>query len=63
MDMSFQSFDTRRAFFTAAATAATLCGTSLLAGCNTVEGVGQDVERLGDKIGDEARDQRRKNRE
>lgn len=28
------------------------------AGCNTVEGVGQDVEALGDNIEDAARDAR-----
>jgi predicted small secreted protein len=32
-----------------------------VSGCNTVEGVGQDVENLGDAIGDEAREQKRKN--
>jgi predicted small secreted protein len=52
-----------RRFFVAAA-GATLCGALLgLGGCNTVEGVGQDVENLGDKIGDEARDQKRRRRE
>ena len=30
-----------------------------LAGCNTVEGVGRDIENLGDEIEDEADDARR----
>lgn len=29
------------------------------AGCETVEGIGEDVEELGDEIEDEARDSRR----
>ena len=29
------------------------------AGCETVEGVGEDIENLGDEIEDEARDSRR----
>ena len=39
-------------------------GLSLLSGCNTVEGVGRDIERAGDAIQDEAddtRDRRRRN--
>lgn len=30
-----------------------------IAGCNTVEGVGRDIENLGDAIEDEADDARR----
>lgn len=30
-----------------------------IAGCNTVEGVGRDIENLGDEIEDEADDARR----
>lgn len=33
-----------------------------LAGCNTVEGVGRDIERAGDAIQDEAEDTRRDRR-
>ena len=29
-----------------------------LAGCNTMEGLGKDVSRGGDKLSDEAREQR-----
>jgi predicted small secreted protein len=29
-----------------------------LAGCNTMEGLGRDIERGGDKLQDEAREQR-----
>jgi predicted small secreted protein len=29
------------------------------AGCETVEGIGEDVEELGDEIEDQARDSRR----
>jgi predicted small secreted protein len=37
-----------------------IAGTALtvLAGCNTVEGVGRDLERAGDAIQDEAEDTR-----
>lgn len=52
------TIDDRRAFLAAAA--ASLCA-ALLSGCNTVAGVGQDVENLGDKIGDEAREKKRRN--
>jgi predicted small secreted protein len=31
---------------------------ALIAGCNTVEGVGRDIEAVGDEISDEARDAR-----
>jgi predicted small secreted protein len=34
-------------------------GLMMLTGCNTVEGVGRDVERLGDAIEDEAEETRR----
>jgi predicted small secreted protein len=36
-----------------------LASTALLGGCNTVEGVGRDIERAGDAISDEARETRR----
>jgi entericidin B len=39
-------------------------GLALLSACNTVEGVGRDLERAGDAIQDEAddtRDRRRRN--
>ena len=37
--------------------AAALAGTTLtLTGCNTVEGVGRDVEAAGDSVADTARD-------
>jgi predicted small secreted protein len=39
--------------------ALSFAGIMMSAGCNTVEGVGRDVERLGDAIEDEARDTRR----
>jgi entericidin B len=32
---------------------------SALAGCNTMQGLGKDVERGGEKLQDEARDARR----
>jgi predicted small secreted protein len=32
---------------------------ALVGGCETVEGVGRDIENAGDAIGDEARDERR----
>jgi predicted small secreted protein len=32
---------------------------AFVGGCETVEGVGRDVENLGDAIEDEARDERR----
>ena len=32
---------------------------SLTVGCETVEGVGEDIEELGDEIEDEARDAQR----
>ncbi|HEU5284833.1 MAG TPA: entericidin A/B family lipoprotein [Burkholderiales bacterium] len=32
-----------------------LLGTLLLAGCNTMEGFGRDVEKLGDKIEQKAK--------
>jgi entericidin A len=50
--------DNRREFL--AAGAILLCG-ALLGGCNTVEGVGKDIENAGDAIEDEAREQRRRN--
>ena len=51
--------ENRRAFLAAAML---LCsgGAALLGGCNTVEGVGRDIENAGDAIEDEAREQRRK---
>jgi predicted small secreted protein len=48
--------DNRRAFLAAAAI---LCG-AVLAGCNTVEGAGKDIENAGDAIKDSARDNKRK---
>jgi len=38
---------------------ALLLTSAFLAGCNTVEGVGRDIEDLGDAIEDEADDARR----
>ncbi len=38
---------------------AVLVSGGLLTGCNTIEGVGKDVERAGDAISDEARETRR----
>ena len=38
---------------------ALLLSSAFLSGCNTVEGVGQDIENLGDEIEDEANDARR----
>jgi predicted small secreted protein len=35
---------------------------AVLAGCNTVEGVGRDLERAGDAIQDEAEDTRDRRR-
>lgn len=35
--------------------AATLLGTLLFAGCNTMRGVGKDTERVGEKIQEKAR--------
>jgi predicted small secreted protein len=55
------TMEQRRAFLAAAAATAITLGSGILVGCNTVEGVGQDVEDLGDEIGDEAREQRRRN--
>ncbi len=37
------------------ATAVFLVGTLLLAGCNTVKGVGQDLQKAGEKIEDAAK--------
>jgi predicted small secreted protein len=37
-------------------------GLTLLSGCNTVEGVGRDLERAGDAIQDEADDTRDRRR-
>jgi predicted small secreted protein len=37
-------------------------GLVLLSGCNTVEGVGRDLERAGDAIQDEADDTRDRQR-
>lgn len=45
--------------FSTALLGVTLSSAALLAGCNTVEGVGRDIERAGDAISDEARDERR----
>lgn len=41
---------------------AALSFVGFLAGCNTIEGVGRDVERLGDAIEDEADDARDRRR-
>ena len=49
----------RRFLMAAAAVAAAAMGGGLLAGCNTVEGVGQDIENAGDAIGDKARKEKR----
>lgn len=38
------------------ATIVTLCVLGLFAGCNTVEGVGKDVERGGEKLQGSAKD-------
>jgi predicted small secreted protein len=57
------TLETKRVFLAATATVVTLCGAALSGGCNTVEGVGQDVENLGDEIGDEAREERRRDRD
>ena len=43
----------------AALTARTRAESAFAAGCETVEGVGEDIENLGDEIEDEARDSRR----
>jgi predicted small secreted protein len=51
--------DTRREFLAAAALL--LGGAALLGGCNTIEGVGKDVENAGDAIEDKARETKRKN--
>lgn len=37
-------------------------GLVMLSGCNTVEGVGRDIERAGDAIQDEAEDTRDRRR-
>jgi predicted small secreted protein len=37
-------------------------GLTLLCACNTVEGVGRDIERAGDAIQDEAEDTRDRRR-
>jgi predicted small secreted protein len=37
-------------------------GLMMLTACNTVEGVGRDVERLGDAIEDEAQETRERRR-
>ena len=39
-----------------------VAGLTLLSGCNTVEGVGRDLERAGDAIQDEADDTRDRRR-
>jgi predicted small secreted protein len=52
------TIDNRRTFLTA--TMAALCA-ALVSGCNTVEGVGQDIENAGDAIGDKAREEKRRN--
>ena len=36
-----------------------LFSTFCAAGCNTVEGIGEDIEDIGDEIEDEANDARR----
>jgi predicted small secreted protein len=41
---------------------AALLVSTLISACNTVEGVGRDIENLGDEIEDEAQEQRRENR-
>jgi predicted small secreted protein len=40
----------------------TSAGFMMLTGCNTVEGVGRDVQRLGDAIEDEAEETRQRRR-
>jgi entericidin B len=42
---------------------ATVAGLGLLSACNTVEGVGRDIERAGDAIQDEADDVRDRRRD
>ncbi len=37
-----------------------LAGSGLLAGCNTIEGAGRDIEKGGKAIKDEAREQNRR---
>ena len=39
-----------------------VAGLAMLSGCNTVEGVGRDLERAGDAIQDEAEDTRDRRR-
>lgn len=39
-----------------------VAGLTLLSGCNTVEGVGRDLQRAGDAIEDEAEDTRDRRR-
>jgi entericidin B len=39
-----------------------VAGLAVLSGCNTVEGVGRDLERAGDAIQDEAEDTRDRRR-
>jgi predicted small secreted protein len=54
------AIENRRRFLMAAAGAFAVLGAGLLGGCNTVEGVGQDIENAGDAIGDKARKEKRR---
>ena len=51
----------RRAFLAAAATATMAALCAGMGGCNTIEGVGQDIEKAGDAIEDKAREEKRRN--
>ena len=41
---------------------AAVAGLTMLGGCNTIEGVGRDLQRAGDAIEDEAEDTRDRRR-
>jgi predicted small secreted protein len=55
------TIENRRHFLMAATGALAALSAGLLGGCNTVEGVGQDIENAGDAIGDKARKEKRRN--
>ncbi|MEO8303276.1 MAG: entericidin A/B family lipoprotein [Betaproteobacteria bacterium] len=40
-------------------TALSLGSTVLLSGCNTIQGAGQDIEKAGSKVSEEAREHKR----
>jgi entericidin B len=48
------------AVFTLATYAAVMFASGMLAGCNTVEGAGKDIERGGEKLQGSARDAKQK---